>query len=144
VVLEGDRFVAYVPFFARYPYEVYLAPKAHQASTADFGGADFDELAVVLKGLLLKYDALFDRPFPYMMVCHQAPTDGTPHPEYHQHFEFYPPMRTATKQKFLAGCESGAGNFINDKLAEESAAELRAVGPKSVEAVRQADAIRGG
>jgi UDPglucose--hexose-1-phosphate uridylyltransferase len=140
VVLEGERFVAYVPFFARYPYEVYLAPKAHQASTLDWSGRDFDEVAVVLKGLLLKYDALFDRPFPYMMVCHQAPTDGVAHPEYHLHFEFYPPLRTATKQKFLAGCESGAGNFINDKLAEESAAELRAVGPATVEAVLRADA----
>jgi UDPglucose--hexose-1-phosphate uridylyltransferase len=142
VVLEGEAFVAYVPFFARYPYEVYLAPKAHQASLLDLGGTDFGELALVLKGLLMKYDALFDRPFPYMMVCHQAPTDGAVHPEYHLHFEFYPPMRTATKQKFLAGCESGAGNFINDKLAEESAAELRAVGPLTVEAVRQAESGR--
>jgi UDPglucose--hexose-1-phosphate uridylyltransferase len=143
IVLEGERFVAYVPFFARYPYEVYLAPRAHLASLADLRGDDFDELAVVLKGLLTKYDALFDRPFPYMMVCHQAPSDGAAHPELHLHFEFYPPMRTATKQKFLAGCESGAGNFINDKLAEESATELRAVGPATVEAVRQADAARG-
>ncbi len=35
VVLEGERFVAYVPFFARYPYEVYLAPKAAPGLLAD-------------------------------------------------------------------------------------------------------------
>jgi UDPglucose--hexose-1-phosphate uridylyltransferase len=72
------------------------------------------------------------------MVCHQAPTDGAVHPEYHLHFEFYPPLRTATKLKFLAGVESGAGNFIMDKLAEDSAAELRAAGPATADDVRRA------
>jgi UDPglucose--hexose-1-phosphate uridylyltransferase len=140
IVLEGERFVAFVPFFARYPYEVYLAPKRHQASMVDWSGEDVEDLAAVLKGLLLKFDALFQKPFPYIMVCHQAPTDGADHPESHLHFEFYPPHRTATKLKFLAGCEAGAGNFIMDKLAEESAAELRKVGPASVDEVRRADA----
>ena len=142
VVLEGERFVAFVPFFARYPYEVYLAPRRHQATMLDFTPADEEDLAVVLKGLLLKYDALFDKPFPYIMVCHQAPSDGAPHPEYHLHFEFYPPLRSANKLKYLAGCEAGAGNFIMDKLAEESAAELRRVGPQSASQVRRDDTAR--
>ncbi len=132
IVLEGERFIAFIPFFARYPYEVYLAPKRHLASLAEFTAADRDDLAAVLKGLLLKYDALFGIAFPYIMVIHQAPTDGGAYPDYHFHFEFYPPLRTATKLKYLAGCESGAGNFINDALAEEKAAELRSVGPQSI------------
>ncbi|HET6438409.1 MAG TPA: galactose-1-phosphate uridylyltransferase [Anaeromyxobacter sp.] len=144
VVLEGERWVAFIPFFARYPYEVYLAPRAHQGSMVEWSEADVEDLAVVLKGLLVKYDALFDKPFPYLMVCHQAPVDGVSHPEFHLHFEFYPPLRTATKLKYLAGCEAGAGNFINDKLAEESAAELRRVGPRSAAEVRRADASSGG
>jgi UDPglucose--hexose-1-phosphate uridylyltransferase len=143
IVLEGERFVAFVPFFARYPYEIYLAPKRHQASSVEWTVADAEDLAVVLKGLLCKYDALFDKPFPYVMVLHQAPTDGAPHPEYHLHFEFYPPLRTATKLKYLAGCEAGAGNFIMDKLAEDSAAELRRVGPRDATAVRRDDAVAG-
>jgi len=140
VVLEGERWIAFVPFFARYPYEVYLAPRRHQATMLEWSAEDADDLALVLKGLLLKYDALFEKPFPYIMCCHQAPLDGAEHPEYHLHFEFYPPLRTATKLKYLAGCEAGAGNFIMDKLAEESAAELRAVGPADLEAVRRQDA----
>jgi UDPglucose--hexose-1-phosphate uridylyltransferase len=143
VVLEGERWVAFIPFFARYPYEVYLAPKAHQGSMAEWGRADVEDLAVVLKGLLTKFDALFSKPFPYLMVCHQSPTDGAAHPEFHLHFEFYPPLRTATKLKYLAGCESGAGNFINDTLAEESAAELRRVGPQSVAEVREREGAGG-
>ena len=132
IVLEGKRFVAYIPFFARYPYEVYLAPKEHLASMADFTPEDQDDLAIVLKGLLLKYDTLFGISFPYIMVIHQAPTDGRDYPDYHFHFEFYPPLRSAEKLKFLAGCEAGAGSYINDTLAEEKASELRGVGPKTI------------
>lgn len=135
IVFEGERFVAFVPFFARYPYEVYLAPKKHLASLNDFSPNDLDDLAITLKGLLLKYDRLFNLSFPYIMVIHQAPTDGKDYPDYHFHFEFYPPLRTRTKLKYLAGCESGAGNFINDTLAEEKAAELRQVGPQNIQEV---------
>jgi len=139
LVLEGERFMAFVPFFARYPYEVYLASKAHQASMAEWTLADSADLAAVLKGLLAKYDALFAKAFPYIMVVHQAPTDGEEHPGCHLHFEFYPPLRSADRLKFLAGCESGAGTFINDTLAEEMAARLRDVGPGDVAAVVAAD-----
>ncbi|HYH02252.1 MAG TPA: galactose-1-phosphate uridylyltransferase, partial [Bacillota bacterium] len=131
IVFETERFIAFIPFFARLPYEVYLAPKQHLTSLAEFTAADREDLALALKGLLLKYDALFGFSFPYIMVIHQAPTDGGSYPEYHLHFEFYPPLRTATKLKYPAGCESGAGNYINDALAEEKAAELRQAGPQS-------------
>src|SRR5437879_4375107 len=139
IVLEGDRFLAWVPFHARWPYEVTLASRAHQVSMAEWSAADMEDLAAVLKGLLQKYDALFAKPFPYIMVVHQAPTDGEDHRHAHLHFELYTPQRAPDRLKFLAGVESGAGNFINDKLAEESAAELRRVGPASVAAVQAAD-----
>ncbi len=139
LVFEGERFVAFIPFFARFPYEVYLAPKKHLASMAELTAEDRSDLALVLKGLLLKYDALFNFSFPYIMVVHQAPTDGGRYPHYHLHFEFYPPHRTAQKLKFLAGCESGAGSFINDTLAEEKAAELRGVGPLNLDEVARLD-----
>src|SRR5207237_3420161 len=84
------------------------------------------DLAALLKTLLVAYDKLFNLSFPYMMVIHQRPTDGEHYDYYHFHIEFYPPLRTATKLKYLAGSETGAGLFINDKLAEEKAAELRA------------------
>lgn len=135
IIFEGEKFVAFIPFFARYPYETYLAPKKHQASIDDFTEEELDDLALTLKGLLVKYDLLFKLSFPYIMVIHQAPTDGRDYPGYHFHFEFYPPLRTASKLKYLAGCESGAGNFINDTLAEEKAAELRNVGPKNIKEV---------
>lgn len=132
IVFEGEKFVAFIPFFARYPYETYLAPKKHRTSMNEFTNEDLDDLALTLKGLLVKYDLLFNLSFPYIMVIHQAPTDGKDYPDYHFHFEFYPPLRTASKLKYLAGCESGAGNYINDTLAEEKAAELRNTGPQNI------------
>ncbi|HEU4385417.1 MAG TPA: galactokinase [Anaeromyxobacteraceae bacterium] len=135
LVLEGQRFVVWVPFHARYPYEAWIAPVAHQASMAEWTAADEEDLAAVLRGLASRYDALFGKPFPYVMVVHQAPTGGG-EPEGHLHLEFYPPLRTESRLKFLAGCELGAGTFINDTLAEETAAELRRAAPPSPAAPR--------
>jgi UDPglucose--hexose-1-phosphate uridylyltransferase len=59
------------------------------------------------------------------MVLHQRPSDGAEYDYYHFHIEFYPPLRTANRLKYLAGSETGAGMFINDTLAEEKAEELR-------------------
>ena len=48
------------------------------------------DFARALKTVLLKFDGLWNRPFPYILAFHQAPTDGVPHPEAHLHAEFYP------------------------------------------------------
>ncbi len=63
----------------------------------------------LLKRVTVGYDRLFGFSLGYMMVIHQRPTDGKDYPGAHFHIEFYPPNRTATKLKYLAGVESGAG-----------------------------------
>jgi UDPglucose--hexose-1-phosphate uridylyltransferase len=125
VVAENESFVAYIPFFARYPYEVHIASLKHLQALTDMSDAEQRDLAEMLKLVMVAYDKLFNLSFPYMMVLHQRPTDGAVYDYYHFHIEFYPPLRTATKLKYLAGSETGAGMFINDTLAEEKAAELR-------------------
>lgn len=125
IVKENDSFVAFVPFFARYPYEIHIYPREHLLSLAEFNDKHQKDFATILKIVLMKYDNLFGFSFPYMMIMHQEPTDGKDHSYYHFHMEFYPPHRSEKKIKFLAGCESGAGSFINDTSAEEKAKELR-------------------
>jgi UDPglucose--hexose-1-phosphate uridylyltransferase len=125
IVAENDAFAAYVPFFARYPYEVHISSKRHLQALTDMSEDEQRALASMLKTVLVAYDKLFNLSFPYMMVLHQRPTDGASYHHYHFHIEFYPPLRTATKLKYLAGSETGAGMYINDTLAEEKAAELR-------------------
>jgi UDPglucose--hexose-1-phosphate uridylyltransferase len=132
IVIESEGFVAAVPFFARWPYEVHLWSRRHLGSLPEMTAGEKRDLARVLKTLLLKYDHLWGFSLPYMMVMHQRPTDGRPHESYHWHIEFYPPYRTPNKLKYLAGVESGAGTFINDTLAEEKAAELRAASPTAL------------
>jgi UDPglucose--hexose-1-phosphate uridylyltransferase len=127
LVFEGQNAVAFVPICARYAYETWIAPKRPVASLADLEPQERRDLALALKTILRKYDALWKRPFPYLMVLHQAPTDGRPHPEAHLHFEIYPPYRTENKLKYLAGTEIGAGFFAADSLPEDKAKELRDV-----------------
>jgi UDPglucose--hexose-1-phosphate uridylyltransferase len=121
----NESFVAYVPFFARYPYEVHISSARHFQALSDMEDREQRDLASMLKMILVAYDQLFNLSFPYMMVLHGRPSDGADYDYYHFHIEFYPPLRTATKLKYLAGSETGAGMFINDTLAEEKAAELR-------------------
>jgi UDPglucose--hexose-1-phosphate uridylyltransferase len=125
IIAENGSFVAYIPFFAQYPYEVHIASLRHLQALTDLERFEQRGLAELLKTVLVAYDKLFDLSFPYMMVLHQRPVDGAAYDYYHFHIEFYPPLRTATKLKYLAGSEVGAGMFINDTLAEEKAAELR-------------------
>lgn len=125
IVTESACFCAFVPFFARYPYEVHIYSQDHLGSLAEMDKEKRRDLAHILKTLLTTYDNLFGFSFPYMMVFHQSPTDGKSYPYYHFHIEFYPPYRSRDKLKYLAGCESGAGTFINDTLPEEKAEELR-------------------
>ncbi len=125
MVAENGSFTAFVPFFARWPYEVHLVAARHVQALTDFTATEKRDLAEVLKLVLEGYDRLFDKPFPYVMALHQRPTDDGDYDHYHFHIELYPPLRTATKLKYLAGSESGAGVFINDTLAEETAARLK-------------------
>lgn len=129
MILENASFSAYIPFFARWPYEVHIVSRRHLQAITDFAEEEEKDLASALKSLLTAYDRLFQISFPYMMVLHQRPSDGADYAHYHFHIEFYPPLRSANRLKYLAGSETGAGMFINDTLAEEKAAELRALIP---------------
>ena len=126
VVHESADTIAYVPFAARWPYEIHIAMREHRPSLLDCDSAELRSLAAALQAVTRGYDALFDRPFPYVMAVHQAPTGPAPADRAgHLHIEFYPPLRSAEKLKYMAGSEQGAGAFISDILPEASAGELR-------------------
>jgi UDPglucose--hexose-1-phosphate uridylyltransferase len=128
IVAENEAFTAFVPFYARWPYEVHIFSRRHLGTLDQFRASEERGLAEILKWVTLKYDNLYQMSFPYMMLLHQAPTKGN-FPYFHFHIEFYPPHRSKEKLKYLAGVETGAGTFLNDSLAEEKAAELRSVPP---------------
>ncbi|HEX2053015.1 MAG TPA: galactose-1-phosphate uridylyltransferase [Actinomycetota bacterium] len=126
VLAENPSFVAFVPFAARYPFEVHILSRRHAASLLDLTDPERRLLAGILLRVLRGYDALFGFSMPYIMGIHQAPTDdGEWQAVSHFHIELTPPYRTATKLKYLAGSEFSAGAFLNDTVPEESAARLR-------------------
>lgn len=132
MVWQNDTFVALVPFFARYPYEVHVTSKQHIRSLGQMSPDELDDLAEILLVVTRKYDLLFGFSMPYIMAMHQEP--AIPGYEFNWfHVEFYPPYRTAKKLKYLAGSEAGAGAFINDTLPEVTSKTLREL---QVEAVR--------
>ncbi len=126
VVYENEAVVAYVPYAARWAYEAHVVMREHRPSLVECEPEELDGLADALQALVRGYDALWDREMPYVMAVHQAPTGGTTRERGHVHIEFYPPLRTAHKLKYLAGSEQGAGTFVSDTHPEESARELRA------------------
>jgi len=124
IICENSTAIAFVPYFARYAYEVYVAPKAAHESAASLCAAERIDLARVLKTVLVKLDNLWHMPHPYVMPLHQAPTAGR-HEGFHFHIEIHPPLRKPNLLKYLAGPEIGGGNFLSDTSPEEKAAEIR-------------------
>jgi len=125
IVIENKDFVAFIPFYARWPYEVHIYCLRHLGSLCELYDREVTSLSKIIKELVNRYNKLFNFRMPYVMIIHQKPTDNKNYDYYHFHFEFYPPYRTKNKLKYLAGCELGAGTFINDTLPEEKAAELK-------------------
>jgi len=129
VVYEDAQVVAFVPYFARYSYEVYLAPKRRVPHVFALDDAESAALATALKQVTVRFDNLWRLSFPYVMALHQAPTDGSDVTAYHFFMSFHPPLRRPGLLKYLAGPEIGGGNFLSDTSPEATAAELRAVSP---------------
>jgi len=127
LLVRRDQAVSFIPYFARYPYETFIAPRATRPTLADLAPAELADLAAVLRETMIRLDNLWRMSFPYVMVLHQAPTDGAPRPGFHFHIQIHPPLRKPGLLKYLAGPEIGGGNFLNDTAPEEKAAELRAV-----------------
>jgi UDPglucose--hexose-1-phosphate uridylyltransferase len=125
LVCENDGFYALVPFWAVWPFEVMVLSKQHVTGLDGLSGSGRTALADILKRITTNYDSLFQVSFPYTMGFHQRPTDGEPHPEWHLHAHYYPPLlRSATIRKFMVGFEL-LGMPQRDITAEEAAARLR-------------------
>ena len=147
VVIENDHWLAVVPYWALWPFEILLLPRRHVLRLPDLQDAERTSLADILKRLLTRYDNLFETSFPYSMGWHGAPTgpDATvanfaeswqlSNQHWQLHAHFYPPLlRSATVKKFMVGYEM-LGEPQRDLTAEQAAARLRAVSETHYKAV---------
>ncbi len=127
-VCQNEAFVAVVPFWAVWPFETLILSKRHLAALDELSSSERDFLADILRRITIHYDNLFKTSFPYSMGFHQRPTDGQPHPEWHFHAHYYPPLlRSATVQKFMVGFEM-LGSPQRDITPEGAAALLTQAG----------------
>ncbi len=125
VVSGNDHFTALVPFWATWPFETLVLPRRHIGSFDDFHDEETEALADILHRVTVRYDNLFNSPFPYSMGFHQRPTDGERHPAWHFHAHFYPPLlRSPTVRKFMVGFEL-LGSPQRDITPESAARRLR-------------------
>jgi UDPglucose--hexose-1-phosphate uridylyltransferase len=124
VISEGDHFVACVPWFARFAYEVHVLPRRPVASLVDLDDDACRSLGLVLRDVVRRYDALWGIRMPYVLAVHQAPVGD--HPQFPFHVELHPPLRAPGLLKYLAGPEVGGGSMTNESDPDEKAAELRA------------------
>ena len=127
IVAMNDRWVALVPFWAVWPFELLILPRTHLRRLPECTDADRERLAALLSMVLRGYDRLFSVSFPYTMGWHGAPfmTEETAHWQLHAHI--YPPLlRSASVKKFMVGYEMLA-EPQRDLTAESAAGVLRSL-----------------
>lgn len=126
LVCANEHAVALVPFWAVWPYETLLLPRAPAAGPGDLTPAAVGGLARVLRRTLVAYERLFATAVPYSLGFHPRPSDGGSYPEWQFHAHIYPPLlRSATVRKHMVGFEM-LGMPQRDLTPETAAARLRA------------------
>lgn len=126
IIAENDEAIAFIPFFARYAYEVMIFLKNPHQTLITLSSDELKGLSEVFQTVIRKFDMNYEMDFPYVMSVMQAPIDGKDYPEFRMHLWLQPPYRQPGLIKYLAGPEIGAGNFMADTMPEEKAAELNA------------------
>jgi len=130
VVLQSEHWVAYVPFAARWPVEVHLAPRRDVPDLPALTDAERDDLAGVYLELLRRLDLFFEQPdgtpipLPYISGWHQAPVRAGRELS-RLHLQLFSVLRAPGKLKYLAGVESGMAAWISDTTPERIAARLK-------------------
>jgi UDPglucose--hexose-1-phosphate uridylyltransferase len=126
VVMNRD-WLAMVPFWAVWPFEVLLIPRRHVLRLPDLKDSERTTLTDVLKRVLTRYDNLFETSFPYSMGWHGAPFEEGDQSHWQLHAHFYPPLlRSADIKKFMVGFEM-LGEAQRDLTPEAAAERLRSV-----------------
>jgi UDPglucose--hexose-1-phosphate uridylyltransferase len=126
IIAENQSFTAFVPYFARFSYEINIYSNRHFSKIDQMSEREIKDFANILKRVLCKYDNLFGMIMPNILMMHNAPVDNENYePFYHFHIEFYPPLRSPDKLKYLAGFESGGGNIVNPTDPDLAAEQIR-------------------
>lgn len=128
IVKATDEWVAFVPYAARWPYEVHLYPRRRATDLTGLDEAQRAEFAPLYLDILQRFDRLFDVPTPYVAAWHQAPVSAVGRDEFAAHIELFTNRRSTERLKVLGGTEVAMDSFSNDVGPEPAAARLRELG----------------
>jgi len=126
VVTRNEHWIVFVPEAARWPYEVRIFPVVRVPDLPAQDEAARESFGPLYLDVLRRFDALFGQPAPYIAAWIQAPVgDEDMRGQFGAHLQVLSVRRAANKLKYLAGTESGMGEWINDIVPEEAAQRLR-------------------
>jgi UDPglucose--hexose-1-phosphate uridylyltransferase len=126
IIARNDRWIAFVPYAARYPFEIHVAPLNPVADLAGLTEQDRDAFAPIALEVMKRLDGVFGIDMAYIAAWHQAPV-RIGRDVLRLHWQITSVRRAPGKLKYLAGSESAMGAFIMDMRPEQSAAQLREV-----------------
>lgn len=124
IVSRTPNWTAFVPYAARWPYEVHLYARRHVPDLAALTEPERGELAAVYRSLLRRFETVAEAPLPYMALWFQAPARGDRELG-HLHAQVFSDRAAPSRPKRLAAGELGAGTFISEVDPERAAARLR-------------------
>ena len=120
LIAENADMVAVAPYASRFPFEMWILPRRHEARFEDAPRHEFGALARLLGDLLRRMNKAFVLP-PYNLLIHSAPVGEAGGEYYHWHVEIVPKLAR------VAGFEWATGFHMNPTAPEEAAQVLRDV-----------------
>lgn len=127
IIEENEDFVAFIPYFAKWPYEIHIYPKQHYVYITQIPSNQSQNFASIIKRTVQRLDKLFGFVMPYVFSHYNAPYNNGQNEHFHYHIEIYPPYRAKDRIKFIAGVEMGTHTFINPTNPQENAINLREI-----------------
>jgi UDPglucose--hexose-1-phosphate uridylyltransferase len=124
LVIEGDHFLAIVPFAAAGPCELRLVPKRHQASFSEIREDEQAELARLLRRILLRLERVLDDPsYNYAIESASKDETGSKSNPSAPHLHWY--LRILPNLVRPGGFELASGLAVNPSVPEADAERLR-------------------
>jgi len=127
ILIDNEGWLAFVPYFAQFPFETMICPHRPVRQLTELSDLDIQDLAVVMRAVLGRLDGVLGQAQSYILSVHQAPAALIDPEDYSLYIHIQPLLRAPGLQKFLAGVETAAGQFLNDAAPEAHAQALMEV-----------------
>ncbi|MEJ2560255.1 MAG: galactose-1-phosphate uridylyltransferase [Anaerolineae bacterium] len=114
ILLENESFLAFIPFAAEVPFEIWIMPKKHRADFGQITDKEKADLAFALRDSLARLHKKLQDP-DYNYVINTSARYRADEPQLHWYLQIWPRLTTR------AGFEIGSGININPSIPEEDA-----------------------